>query len=86
MSNRVKKRGLILLAILGTVFLPVLGMAAQQTQDRAAVERGRVVYQKYGCFVCHGLGGAGGVRNKNSSARPGMNYAKEEGGKSMRGS
>lgn len=58
------------------IFLPLLGWAvllsaarqaeAAQTADRAAIERGRIVYEKYGCFVCQGLNGAGGVKNRNS--------------------
>ncbi|MDP1677535.1 MAG: DmsE family decaheme c-type cytochrome [Bacteroidota bacterium] len=32
-----------------------------------AVERGKLVFNKYGCFVCHGNEGSGGVKNKNSS-------------------
>lgn len=28
--------------------------------------RGKLVFEKYGCFVCHGNEGSGGVRNKNS--------------------
>ncbi|MBI3947280.1 MAG: c-type cytochrome [Armatimonadetes bacterium] len=31
-----------------------------------AVEAGRRVYQRYGCVVCHGEGGQGGVPNPNS--------------------
>jgi cytochrome c551/c552 len=30
------------------------------------VERGHVVFQKYGCFQCHGPDGKGGVHNTNA--------------------
>jgi mono/diheme cytochrome c family protein len=30
------------------------------------VERGRFVYQKYGCAMCHGSDGQGGVQNPNA--------------------
>ena len=29
------------------------------------VERGKAVYQKYGCVGCHGVDGRGGIKNKN---------------------
>ncbi|MBI3333057.1 MAG: c-type cytochrome [Candidatus Omnitrophica bacterium] len=29
------------------------------------IEQGRGVFEKYGCMGCHGIGGRGGVRNKN---------------------
>lgn len=32
----------------------------------SAVQRGRAVYEKYGCNACHGLGGVGGRRNPNN--------------------
>lgn len=38
-----------------------------QMQNQEAVERGKLVFEKYGCFVCHGNEGSGGVRNKNSA-------------------
>lgn len=36
------------------------------TQEEA-MQRGKLVFEKYGCFVCHGNEGSGGVRNKNSA-------------------
>jgi mono/diheme cytochrome c family protein len=30
------------------------------------VERGRAVFQKYGCYQCHGQDGKGGVSNANA--------------------
>ena len=36
-------------------------------EDRQAAERGKLVFEKYGCFVCHGNEGSGGVKNKNSA-------------------
>ncbi len=39
-------------------------MAEDENDTRIA--RGRVIFQKNGCFVCHGVGGVGGVRNKNA--------------------
>ena len=32
----------------------------------SSVERGKAVYEKYGCTACHGIGGVGGRRNWNS--------------------
>jgi len=29
-------------------------------------ERGRILFQKYGCALCHGIQGTGGVRNNNA--------------------
>ncbi|MBI3317863.1 MAG: c-type cytochrome [Candidatus Omnitrophica bacterium] len=36
-----------------------------ETTFASPVERGRHVFQKYGCAACHGLEGRGGIRNKN---------------------
>jgi mono/diheme cytochrome c family protein len=38
-----------------------------QVPDQEAVQRGKLVYDKYGCFVCHGNEGSGGVKNKNAA-------------------
>ena len=72
MRNRRQHRKVWLSAILGFVALPMVGIAAPQGQgsqspDQATIERGRAVFQKYGCYVCHGIGGAGGIKNKNST-------------------
>lgn len=41
-------------------------LAAQPGSDPAAIARGRAAYQRNGCRVCHGVGGSGGVRNRNA--------------------
>lgn len=40
---------------------------SQPRSDEEAAKRGKLVFEKYGCFVCHGNEGLGGVRNKNSA-------------------
>src|SRR3990167_1606761 len=40
---------------------------ATQILDEDAAIRGKLVFEKYGCFVCHGNEGSGGVRNKNAA-------------------
>jgi mono/diheme cytochrome c family protein len=41
---------------------------APRSEPRAdtAVERGRAVYARYGCAMCHGADGKGGFKNPNS--------------------
>lgn len=44
------------------------------------VERGRLVYARYGCATCHGLEGTGGFANPNSETDgkvPGLQYVSE---------
>ncbi len=31
----------------------------------STLEKGEAVYKKYGCAACHGIGGRGGIKNKN---------------------
>ena len=38
-----------------------------QSVDEEALKRGRTVFEKSGCFVCHGNEGSGGVRNRNAA-------------------
>lgn len=40
-------------------------IAAKPAPD-APVARGRVVYERYGCTLCHGVDGKGGVANPNA--------------------
>ena len=43
------------------------------------IERGKAVFEKYGCAACHGIGGVGGRRNWNSGLGeevPSLMYAK----------
>jgi mono/diheme cytochrome c family protein len=45
-----------------------------------AIERGRLVYERYGCALCHGGDGGGGVANPNAASDgvvPPVIYAKE---------
>lgn len=44
------------------------------------MERGRLVYGRYGCAMCHGAAGEGGVANPNAETDgkvPGVLYVKE---------
>ena len=41
------------------------GPPPSQPTFASASERGRAVFQKYGCAACHGFEGRGGIRNKN---------------------
>ena len=45
----------------------VAGAAPEKTEPvyTSSAERGKAVFQKYGCMACHGIGGRGGVRNVN---------------------
>lgn len=53
------------------LLLLLVGIALPSTSgavgDPQAAERGKQAFEKYGCFVCHGNEGIGGVRNKNSA-------------------
>jgi mono/diheme cytochrome c family protein len=40
--------------------------SAEALAKMTPVERGRAVFQKYGCFQCHGQDGQGGVSNPNA--------------------
>ena len=40
---------------------------SEQPFDRQAADQGKLVFETYGCFVCHGNEGSGGVKNKNSA-------------------
>ncbi len=45
-----------------------------------AVDRGRAVYRRYGCAMCHGADGKGGFANANAETGgkvPGLLYVKE---------
>ncbi|MDP2645102.1 MAG: DmsE family decaheme c-type cytochrome [Desulfobacterales bacterium] len=55
-----------LLVILTGFFLP--GSSAAQAPEEFPEDRGKIVFNKYGCFVCHGNEGSGGVKNRNSLA------------------
>src|SRR3990170_6012501 len=55
-----------------TLLIILVGMTssrngATQILDEDAAIRGKLVFDKYGCFVCHGNEGSGGVKNKNSA-------------------
>jgi DmsE family decaheme c-type cytochrome len=43
---------------------PSPSFRSEEDQDAA---QGKVVFEKYGCFVCHGNEGSGGVSNRNSA-------------------
>jgi mono/diheme cytochrome c family protein len=55
---------------------------AARVEPRAdtAIERGRAVYARYGCAMCHGADGKGGFKNPNSETDgkvPAVIFAKE---------
>ncbi len=57
-------------AVVTAALMVMVGFTIRTTVprgDERAVEEGKLVFQKYGCFVCHGNEGSGGVKNKNSA-------------------
>jgi len=49
-------------------------------QISTAIERGRVIYARYGCAMCHGADGKGGASNPNSETEgriPAVIFVKE---------
>jgi mono/diheme cytochrome c family protein len=38
--------------------------------EESPVEHGRLLYSEYGCGICHGPHGEGGVKNPNADANP----------------
>ena len=40
-------------------------VVVSEPTDTSAAEKGRAVFQKYGCAACHGIRGLGGIHNKN---------------------
>ena len=49
------------------------------TED-TAVARGKLLYERFGCVMCHGTDGKGGFANPNAETDgkvPGVNYVKE---------
>jgi mono/diheme cytochrome c family protein len=61
--------------------LPRIVRAAPRDAGReTAPERGRRVYERYGCALCHGADGKGGFANLNSETEgkvPGLLYVAE---------
>lgn len=61
--------------------LPRIVRAVPRDAGReAAPERGRRVYERYGCALCHGADGKGGFANLNSETQgkvPGVIYVAE---------
>lgn len=47
-------------------FLTAPPNAAQANSEAGPVARGRTVYLRSGCAICHGLDGKGGIRNPNA--------------------
>lgn len=50
------------------------------SEPQSPMERGRLVYGRYGCAMCHGAEGKGGFANPNSETDgkvPGLLYVKE---------
>lgn len=46
--------------------LPTAVRAPLQTEAGTAADRGRVVYSRYGCAMCHSVDGKGGFANPNA--------------------
>lgn len=62
----------------GPLPVPIHTIATQPSAD--AVQRGRAVYANYGCAMCHGEGGKGGVSNPNAETEgkiPGLTRVAE---------
>lgn len=60
--------------------LPRAVRAEPTTMAASASERGRMVYERYGCSMCHGGDGTGGFVNLNAETDgkvPGVTYVKE---------
>ncbi len=57
--------GAALLVMLAGFALP--RSASRSVDNQQAAEQGKLVFEKYGCFVCHGNEGSGGVKNRNSA-------------------
>lgn len=59
--------------------LPFRMAANRKPAPLSAGRRGRMVYEKYGCAMCHGLSGRKGIQNPNSQTGliPGVIYVKE---------
>lgn len=76
--------GLLALALVTTALTsppaPRAERAAVTAASRTSVERGRLVYERYGCGLCHGSDGKGGFANPNAETEskvPGVIYSKE---------
>ena len=59
---------------------PQVLRAAIAAPADTGVARGRVVYERYGCSMCHGVDGKGGFANANAETEgkvPGVTYVAE---------
>lgn len=58
-------------SIMALLVMPIvcfLSLAAlAEEEEQYPEDRGKIVFDKNGCFVCHGNEGSGGVRNRNSA-------------------
>jgi mono/diheme cytochrome c family protein len=54
-------------------------LTQEKSKPVTAVQRGRLVYEKYGCGMCHGPDGKKGIKNPNSQTEqiPAVIYVKE---------
>ena len=77
-----------LLAVLGlatwaqtrTPLPRVVRLEARDASEQAAPQRGRAVYERYGCALCHGADGKGGFANPNAETDgkvPGVTFVAE---------
>lgn len=59
---------------------PMIVAAAEPPHGDSPAERGRRVYERYGCALCHGQDGKGGFANPNAETAgkvPGVVYVAE---------
>jgi len=64
-ARRLGRLGLSIGSLLTAMTIAVPGYSL--TADEEAAGRGKGVFERSGCFVCHGNEGSGGVRNRNSA-------------------
>lgn len=58
----------------------VVRAAVDRESPESASQRGRAVYERYGCAMCHGADGKGGFANPNAETDgqvPGVQYVAE---------
>ena len=74
----------IVVLVVGRVFgrlpAPEVIRVAKPSMPETAAARGRVVYERYGCRMCHGDDGKGGFANPNSETQgkvPNITLVKE---------
>ncbi len=76
--------GLVALALALKVLMrppsPISRAASDRADPETPAQRGRAVYDRYGCALCHGANGEGGFANPNAETAgkvPGVLYVAE---------